>query len=116
MAELNLGGPEDYRVPDGGLLSPGPDELYLSTAALVLEVVSPGDESWEKLPFYAAHHVAEVLIVDPQQRLIDWLGLTGRDMPADRGMDSAYRAIARSRLIDLGPGELGLQIDWPADA
>lgn len=45
VAELNLGGPEDYRVPDGGLLSPGPDELYLSTAALVLEVVSPGDES-----------------------------------------------------------------------
>ena len=43
------------RVPDGGWLRPGPDQVYLPTAALVLEVVSPGDDTWKKVPFYAKH-------------------------------------------------------------
>ena len=29
--------------------------VYIPTAALVIEIVSPGDETWEKLDFYAAH-------------------------------------------------------------
>jgi Uma2 family endonuclease len=86
------------------LLAPGPDELYIATAALVVEVVSPGDESWEKLPFYAAHDVDELLIIDSQPRKIDWLRLA----------DGDYHPIERSGLIDLGPGELAQRIDWPA--
>jgi Uma2 family endonuclease len=35
------------------------------TAALVVEIVSPGDESYKKLDFYAAQAVDEVVIVDP---------------------------------------------------
>jgi len=31
-----------------------------STVALVVEIVSPGDESWQKLPFYAAHSAGEL--------------------------------------------------------
>jgi hypothetical protein len=27
------------------------DRVYVPTAALVVEVVSPGDDSWNKLPF-----------------------------------------------------------------
>jgi Uma2 family endonuclease len=55
------------------------------TAALVVEIVSPGDETWEKLPFYAAHHVDEVLIVDPQERSVSWLALErGKYRPIDR--------------------------------
>jgi Uma2 family endonuclease len=49
--------------------------VYLPTAALVLEVVSPGDETWEKLGFYAAHGVEELLIVDPQEKAVSWIGL-----------------------------------------
>jgi len=41
-----------------------------STAAAVVEILSPDDESWQKLPFYAEHHVDEVLFVDPAQRTI----------------------------------------------
>jgi hypothetical protein len=55
---FNLGEPDDYRVPDGGLFRPGPDELYVPTAELVVEIVSPGDESGQKLGFYAAHRSA----------------------------------------------------------
>jgi hypothetical protein len=54
---FNLGEPEDYRVPYGGLFRPGPDEVYVPTAALVVEIISPDDNTWEKLGFYAAHGV-----------------------------------------------------------
>jgi len=104
MGEFNLGDSEhDFRVPDGGLHRPGAHGTWLPTAALVVEIVSPGDESWEKLPFYAAHKVDEVLIVNPDKRSVDWLALTGVE----------YRPIERSSLIDLGPSELGERIDWP---
>ena len=37
----------------------------------------PGDETWHKLPFYAAHHVDEILIVDPAELTVTWLALRG---------------------------------------
>jgi hypothetical protein len=58
---------------------------------------------WEKLPFYAAHHVDELLIVDPEKRSVSWLGLSGGE----------YQPIERSTLIALGPSELAERIDWP---
>src|SRR5438445_10455736 len=77
MSELNLGESEDdFRVPDGALHRPGASGTWHPTAALVVEIVSPGDESWQKLPFYAAHRVDEVLIVDPQEHTVHWLDLT----------------------------------------
>ncbi len=54
---------------------PGARGTWLSTAALVVEIVSPGDETWEKLPFYASHNVDEVLIIDPLKRSVTWLEL-----------------------------------------
>jgi Uma2 family endonuclease len=77
--------------------------MWHPTAALVVEIVSPGDETWDKLPFYAAHHVDEVLILDPDAREVHWLGLNG-----DR-----YEPVERSGLIELGAGELARMIDWP---
>jgi Uma2 family endonuclease len=101
--ELNIGGPDDFRVPDAALLAPGSGGVYLPTAALVVEIVSPGDETWEKLPFYAAQGVEEILIVDPDTRKVHWLALSG----------ARYEPIERSRLIELGPAGLARQIDWP---
>jgi hypothetical protein len=93
----------DYRVPDGGLhRGPGWD-VCTPTAMLVIGVVYPGDETWQKLPFYAAHDVDEVLIVDPSERTVHWLGLT----------EGTYEPIERSGLIEFGPTELAEQIDWP---
>jgi hypothetical protein len=60
----------DFRAPDGGLHRPGAAGTWLPTAALVVEIVSPEDETWEKLPFYAAHDVDEVQIVDPAERKV----------------------------------------------
>ena len=103
LGQFNLGEDGDYRVPDGALVRPGPDAVYLPTAALVLEIVSSGDETWEKLAFYAGHGVEELLIVDPQERTVSWMGLEAGE----------YRHLKRSRLIELGGGELVQRIDWP---
>jgi hypothetical protein len=89
--------------PDGGLHRGRPTGVWQPTAALVLEIVSPGDESWKKLPFYAARHVDEVLIVDPRERSVNWLGLE----------DGEYHPIERSGLIDLGAQGLAERLDWP---
>lgn len=43
--ELNIGGPDDYRVPDAALRRQGESELWNATAALAAEVLSPGDET-----------------------------------------------------------------------
>ncbi len=103
MSIFNMGDPDDYRIPDGGLHRVSSWGTFAPTAALVVEIVSPGDESWKKLPFYAAHHVDEVLIVDPAQRTVDWLTLEHGE----------YRPVERSRLIELGPSELTERLDWP---
>ncbi len=104
MHEFNLGvSSENYRVPDGGLHREFADTVWYPTAALAVEIVSPGDETWEKLPFYAAHDVDELLIVDPAKRSIDWLGLS----------DGDYKKIKSSTLIDLGVAELSERIEWP---
>ena len=104
IGQSNLGkGEHDFRVPDGALHRPGASGTWHPTAALVIEIVSPGDETWQKLSFYAAHDVEEVLILDPEERAVHWLGLTG----------GKYGPIERSGLIDLGAGELAKRIDWP---
>ncbi|HEU0249432.1 MAG TPA: Uma2 family endonuclease [Solirubrobacteraceae bacterium] len=104
IGQSNLGeGEHNFRVPDCSLHRPGAHGVWHATAALVVEVVSPNDESWEKLPFYAEHGVDEALIVDPEQRSVEWLGL----------INGRYEPIARSRLIELGADELDDTLDWP---
>jgi Uma2 family endonuclease len=105
IGQSNLGeGEYDFRVPDSSLHRPGASGAWHPTAALVVEIVSPGDESWEKLPFYAARHVDEVLILDPATHSVHWLALRGEE----------YRPAQRSELIDLGVDDLVKRIDWPA--
>ncbi len=60
FADLEL----DWRVPDQAYATPGQGiEEGLTGAALVVELRSPGDETYAKLPFYAARGVSEVLVV-----------------------------------------------------
>lgn len=70
---------------------------------MVLEIVSPGDETWDKLAFYAAGNVEEISIVDPQECRVHRLGLAGEK----------YERVSASGLIELGPDELAGRIDWP---
>ena len=65
VAEFNLGPPDVFRVPDLGALRHPPTETWLDDAALVIEVLSPHDESWEKLDHDATFGVTEIWMVDP---------------------------------------------------
>lgn len=105
ISPFNLGESErDYRSPDGGLFRERSGAVWNPTAALVVEILSPGDETWDKLPFYAAHDVDELLIIDPRSRKLDWLALRA----------GGYEPVERSALIGLGTAELAARIDWPA--
>ena len=79
--------------------------MWHPTVAIAIEVLSPGDETWDKLAFYAEHHVDELLVADPDKRTVRWLSL---------GADGTYGEVPGSRLIGLTAEELAARISWPA--
>jgi Uma2 family endonuclease len=82
----------NFRIPDQ--VYARPDQLSedgVIGAELVVEVRSPGDESYEKLPFFAERGVREVLIVH-QDRGFDLYRLAG----------GAYRPVEDGRSEALG--------------
>lgn len=101
---FNLGQPDDYRVPDGGYHRERPTGTWVVTAAVVVEIVSPDDETFDKFGFYAGRGVDELLVVDPAQRVVGiW-----RRMSAER-----YEPVAASALLAVGAADLTAAIDWP---
>ena len=67
------GWPHNYRIPDIVLLTPeriaiDRDEYYDGAPTVVVEIRSPGDETWDKLEFYAEIGVPEVWVVDRDMR------------------------------------------------
>ena len=103
VAEFNVGESDDFRVPDSGLLRIEQQlEVFHPTAALVIEVVSPGDESWLKFDFYAAHAVDEVVIVDGETNTIHWFALHA----------NTYERVDRSELLDLAVAGVEEAVDW----
>lgn len=102
---FNLGQSDDFRVPDGGLHRGELDTefVYLDTAAVVIEIVSPGDETYDKLPFYAAQGVDEILVVDPAERHVQVLVLAG----------DHYQDVEGSTVLGIQAGDLKAAIRWP---
>ena len=72
-------------------------------AAVVVEIVSPDDETFEKLPFYAAHGVEEVLVVEPEERKVRVLGLG----------DGNYEKRATSAVLGVSGAEVARALHWP---
>jgi len=83
--------PNDYRIPDLVLLTPDRfeidrNEYFEGPPLVVVEIRSPGDETDDKLPFYAELGVPEVWIVDrdskvPELHVLE--GATYRQQAAD---------------------------------
>lgn len=80
-----------------------PVTRYVPTAELVVEVLSPGDESLQKLPHHAAHDVGEVWLVDPDEHVVRVLQL---------GPDG-YQDAQRSALFDLPDADMERALSWP---
>lgn len=103
---LNLGTPDDYRVPDRGLHRALPRTTWVPTAAVVVEILSPDDETWEKLPFYARAQVDEVLVIDRENRQVTWLCRHG----------DSYDQVPSSLLLGVSSATLTQPINWPSPA
>jgi len=102
--EFNLASNKDnYRVPDLGVHRNPRPAVWVPTAAIAVEVLSPDDDTWKKLPFYAQHEVDELLIVDPAERSVTWLTLR----------EGEYRPVDRSEVLGLSASALAEQVDWP---
>lgn len=100
---FNLGEPDDFRVPDAGYHRTRPGTLYVPTAALVLEVLSPDDQTFEKFAFYAARGVDELLVADPDECQVRCWHLTG----------GQYVEQPASGLLDVDMATLVAEVDWP---
>jgi Uma2 family endonuclease len=74
-----LGHDRNYRTPD--LVVVAPDVLIRrgteGPVELAIEVLSPNDESRDKMPFYAARGVKELWLVEPETRAIEVYVLRG---------------------------------------
>ncbi len=101
--EFNLGVHGNFRVPDLGVHRELCSGTWIPTAAIAVEILSPGDETWEKLRFYAEHGVDELLIIDPTSHSVSWLALR----------EGEYRPVDQSELIELSASALAARIDWP---
>jgi Uma2 family endonuclease len=82
----------DFRVPDLVAFSPevAEERGVVGAASLVVEIRSPGDESFEKLPFYERLGVGEVLIIDRDTKIVRrWV--SDQDGLVESGGDGAGR-------------------------
>lgn len=103
---FNLGRPDDYRVPDRGYHRGRPKGTWVPTAAIVVEIVSPDDETYEKFGFFADRGVEELIVVDPSvQALALWRRTT----------DCSYEEQPASALLRVTAADLIAAISWPQD-
>ncbi|MGH3897734.1 MAG: Uma2 family endonuclease [Pseudonocardiaceae bacterium] len=102
---------DDYRVPDQFHCRPEHEsERGVEGAELVVETRSKGDETYEKIDFYASLGVREMLIVHPQGRWVELLRAVGdRLLPvtADVGARCVRKSsVSSSPLADPRAGPL----------
>jgi Uma2 family endonuclease len=97
-------GDSDYRVPD--LVVARPQDVVRKgvegRAELVVELRSPGDETYDKLGFYADLDVQEVLVIDPESCQVEFFVLTGGSLEAV-ALDATGSVTARSLEATLTP-------------
>lgn len=100
---LNLGRADDYRVPDRAYLRHRTQAVFVPSAAIVVEIGSPDDETYAKFDFYFACGVEELLVLEPSTGSAAWYA---------RGTD-AFTPSGRSQLLALTDDDLTAAIDWP---
>ena len=111
------GWPHDYRIPDLVLLTGDRfhidrNEYFEGAPTVVVEICSPGDESYEKLPFYARLGVPEAWLVDRDTRAATLLVLrSGQYEEAAPGRDGWLTSPATGIQLRAEPGDrLALQL------
>ncbi|MGH3828176.1 MAG: Uma2 family endonuclease [Pseudonocardiaceae bacterium] len=85
---------DDYRVPDQLYCRPGQlSDRGAEGAQLVVEIHAKGDETYEKIDFYAEVGVREMLILHPTGRWVELLrAVGGRLLPVSADAEGAVHA------------------------
>jgi len=103
---------DDYRVPDNLVCSPDvmSERGVEGAAHAVVEIASPGDESYDKIGWYLDVGVREVVIVDRDTLVVEvFRSVDGRGEPV-RADDTTLRALGvRFMRVD---GD-HLRVTWP---
>jgi len=110
---------EDYRIPDFTFVASGREGLIHEDGIrgggpdAVIEIRSPGDESYEKLPFFAGLGVREVVIIDRDTKKPEVFRLAGPQylaVAADReGWVTCETLGVRFRREDGEPAKLAVE-------
>ena len=113
----------DYRIPDLTFVAAGREHVLQEDGVrgggpdAVIEIRSPEDETYEKLPFYAALGVREVIVVDRDSKRPEIYRLAGPQYVAlqkdDDGWLRSEAMMVRFRVITGPPPRLA--IEDPAD-
>jgi Uma2 family endonuclease len=106
---------ESFRVPD--IVVARPDQRthrgIEGGAVLAVEILSPNDETYDKLPFYAARGVEQLLVVDPRSFRLE---LYGPGADGYRQVEPADDGALRLHTLDLTlwtVPDAGLDVRWP---
>jgi Uma2 family endonuclease len=102
---------DDYRVPDLAVYRPdqASSRGLEARAELVIELVSPGDESRAKLPWYLAYDVREVILVDRDSLAVD-LYVPGQEAVPER-VEPAWSQVLGCSFEWLGADRLTVVTD-----
>ena len=110
---------KDFRTPDVVVAPRGAasDRGIEGQAALVIEIRSPGDESFEKIPFYGRVGVAEMLIVDRDSKEVRrWVNGGGRLDEVPAGPDGWHELDSLPVAFRGADGSLEMRIDGRIEA
>ena len=103
LGPVNIGTANNYRVPDRSVVRANAElGVFLPSAVVVVEIVSPDDETFAKFGFYFEHAVQEILVVDLESRSVAWL---------HRGIDK-FVAAPGSEVV-AGLDDLSARLRWP---
>jgi Uma2 family endonuclease len=107
---------KDYRIPDLTFIASGREAVLAEDGTrgggpdAVIEIRSPDDESYEKLPFYAAIGTQEVIVIDRDTKRTEIFRLAGSQyvlLQTDRdGWLLAETMRVRFRHVDAAPPRL----------
>jgi Uma2 family endonuclease len=94
-------------VPDQAYHRGRPKGTWVPTAAIVVEIVSPDDETYEKFAFYSDHQVDEIIVADPTAQLLTMWRTT---------FGGRYEEAQVSALLEVTASHLTAAILWPNES
>ena len=110
---------KNYRIPDLTFVATGREHILCEDGVraagpdAVIEIRSPGDDTYEKLPFYAAIGTREVLVIDRDTKVTEIRRLVPGGLipvgPDANGWLLAESMSVRFRRIDAQPPRLRLE-------